>query len=153
MASCDDHGVCLDLYQHLGGDQLRNFHHRSCRTDLSEKLSVGVANFLPIRNVEDKHSRTDHIFEIRTGLVKSGFNILQRLHRLGISIADAHDSAIRVGGCGSGDVNLITNPHRSRVTYHRFPRCPARDVPSFQVSHLRGYIVSAPRQLLGFGSR
>jgi len=153
MALLDDYGVCLYLHQHFWGDQLRNFYHGCCWTDFSEELSVGPANLLPIRNVEDKHSRADHILEVGAGLVESGFNILQRLHRLGIGIADAHNSSIRVGGCGSGHVNLITNPHRSRVTHHWFPRCPTRDVLSFQVFYLRGYIVSAQRQMLAFGSR
>ncbi len=81
-----DDGIRLDLDQHIRIDQSCNLHHRRRRPDSPEHFAMGSANILPLIDVHQIHTRSDHIGKRRAGLLERGFNRLQRLNRLGMGI-------------------------------------------------------------------
>src|SRR5207244_1439902 len=62
-------------------------------------------------------------------------NILQRLHRLGISITGADDLAVRASRSGSRNVNVWPNSHRPRVANDRLPWRATRNIHALHRFH------------------
>src|SRR5580692_3861697 len=120
----------LDLDQHLGRDQSAYLDHRSCRANVAEELPVGLADYLPFRDVRHEDASADDIFHAGACFLESTLNVLQSLHGWAVGVSYPYDLAVRPGRCGARDVDIGPNLHCTRVTHSRFPRCIARDVHS-----------------------
>ncbi len=99
--SVNDDSVRLDLNEHGWIDQGTNLEHGRCRPDLSEHFPVSLGHLLPIRlDIHDIHSRANQITETRTRLLEAGFDVLQRLDSLGVSVAGPDNLTLLVCRCG-----------------------------------------------------
>src|SRR6266404_5304018 len=90
-----------------------------------KKLSVGFANFFPIRNVGEEHTRADDIFQRSSGPLQRAFNVLEGLNRLRIRITRADDLVIDSSRSCTRNVDICTHANRTRVTDDWLPRCSA----------------------------
>lgn len=52
--------VGLDLDQHVRGNQAPDFRHAGGRTDVAKAFTVGLADFLPVRDVHDVYAFLPH---------------------------------------------------------------------------------------------
>ncbi len=65
-----------------------------------------LADLLPLRNVDYVDARAYHVLHASSGLPEGGLDVLQRLHRLGIHIADANDLSVSAGRRCTRDVHV-----------------------------------------------
>ena len=77
------------------------------------KNSPCARPFFPLGDVGDEHARAHHVFQARSGLVQRGFDVAQRLHRLSVGVAHAHEVPIRAGSRRAGNVDRIAHSHRA----------------------------------------
>src|ERR1700730_6733021 len=128
--SAGDHRIGFNLYQHFRRYERAHLNHRGRRTNIVEKLSVRLAKFFPVRDVDDEHPRAHHVLQGCARLLQSSLNVLQSLNCLGIRVADSNDLAVCARGRGSGHIDLCAHFDSTRVTHNRLPRYAAGDVPS-----------------------
>src|SRR5271167_1182089 len=120
----------LDFHQHLRRNERAHLDHRSSRQDLAEKFTVRPPHLLRIRRANNVHARPHHIGQPRSSLQQRPLDILQRLHRLRVSISHAHNLSLRVRRRSARHPHVRAHAHRPRIPNHRLPRCSARNICS-----------------------
>src|SRR5207247_5787927 len=104
------------------------------------------ADLLPVSDVRDEDAGANNIFHAGSSLLQSRLDVLQRLHRLRVGIANADHLSIRRSGRRAGYMNLCTHAYCARVTHNRLPRGSAGDVLALhEILHLPVIVMEAER--------
>src|SRR5438552_7279846 len=77
------------------------------------------ADLLPVSDVRDEDAGANNIFHAGPSLLQSRLDVLQRLHRLRVGIANADHLSIRRCRGRPGYMNLCTHAYCARVTHNR----------------------------------
>src|ERR1700745_2231551 len=85
-------------------------------------------DLVPVSDVCDEDAGANNIFHAGPSFLESRLDVLERLHRLRVGIANADHLPIRRSGRRAGYMNLCTHAYCARVTHDRFPRGAAGDV-------------------------
>src|SRR5438270_1404655 len=121
----------FDFHQHLRRNQLGYFHHACRRTNFAENLAMCASNFLPVSgNIRHIHASSHHVFHASAGALQCRLNVLEHLHSLGVSIANADNVSAGVRGRGAGNMNRVSHTHSARISDHGFPFCSAGEILS-----------------------
>src|SRR5687768_6541513 len=125
-----DDRLGLDLDEHLGIDEPPHLDHARRRTDGAKCLSMRATDLLPPPDVGHVDPRADDVRQSCAGAREGGFDVSQRLSRLGIRVARANHAPGCVGRRRAGDVDGVADSDCARVANDRLPRRSARDILS-----------------------
>ncbi len=88
-----DNRVRFDFDQHVAVDEPRHLDHAGRWADRPEDFAVCFADVLPIANIGHVDTRTDDVFETRADFLERRLNIFEHLHRLGVRVTLADNTA------------------------------------------------------------
>jgi len=101
-----------------------DFHHGSCRTDLTEDLTVRTPDLLPPADVGHEHAGPHDVLQPRARLLERQLDSAQRLARLLPDVISADRPAALRCCRRAGDRHPLADAHRPRVADQRLPARP-----------------------------
>src|SRR5947199_6539097 len=114
--------IAASMYRIRTSWELGGHHTSSNAKTENWKPSMCFADLLPVSDVRDEDAGANNIFHAGPSLLQSRLDVLQRLHRLRVGIANADDVSIRRSGRRAGYMNLYTHQKCARVRHHCSPR-------------------------------
>lgn len=90
---------------------------------------MGAADGFPVASdVDDVDAGANDMLELRTGARERACDVGESLTRLRSGVANADELAVAAGCCRAGDVNPLTDAHRTGIADDRLPGGAGREV-------------------------